>query len=69
MEQTAEAVNMYDGTDLSDINENMPIKPPSRKGKVRAHIANMLMDEIEKGNIQAVIVRAADFYGNGANSS
>lgn len=38
-------------------------KPVSKKGEVRKQIAEMLMNEVEKGNIKAQIVRAADFYG------
>lgn len=37
--------------------------PCSNKGEVRAKIAIQLMDETKKGNLQAMIVRGADFYG------
>ncbi|MDX1672660.1 MAG: hypothetical protein R3211_09990, partial [Balneolaceae bacterium] len=30
---------------------------------MRAEIARMLMDEVEDGNLQALIARSADFYG------
>lgn len=43
--------------------EETPYKPVSKKGEVREQIAEMLMNEVEKGNIKAQIVRAADFYG------
>jgi nucleoside-diphosphate-sugar epimerase len=43
--------------------EDTPYKPVSRKGEVRKQIAEMLMNEVDKGNITAQIVRAADFYG------
>ena len=43
--------------------EETPIKPDSEKGKVRAELHKMIMDEIEKGNLHAIIARAADFYG------
>ena len=43
--------------------EETPYKPVSKKGEVRKQIAEMLMNEVEKGNIKAQIVRAADFYG------
>ncbi|MDX2287087.1 MAG: NAD-dependent epimerase/dehydratase family protein [Bacteroidia bacterium] len=43
--------------------EETPIRPSSRKGAVRAQIAQMLLDEMRQGNIQALIARAADFYG------
>jgi nucleoside-diphosphate-sugar epimerase len=43
--------------------EETPVNPCSKKGKVREVIAGMLMNEIALGNITAMIVRAADFYG------
>jgi nucleoside-diphosphate-sugar epimerase len=46
--------------------EETPYNPCSRKGEVRARIATTLMDEVRRGELQALIVRAADFYGPGA---
>ncbi len=46
--------------------EETPYNPRSRKGDVRARIATMLMDEAKRGELRAMIVRAADFYGPGA---
>lgn len=43
--------------------EDTPYMPSSKKGEVRKHIAEMLMTEVKKGNLEAQIVRAADFYG------
>ena len=43
--------------------ETTPYHPVSEKGKIRAGIASMLMDEVKEGNIRASIARAADFYG------
>lgn len=44
--------------------EETPYKPVSKKGEVRKHIAEMLMNEVKQSSINAMIVRAADFYGN-----
>ncbi len=55
-------VYMYGLVD-GPMTENTPYNPGSEKGKVRAAIANMLMDEVKAGNINASIARAADFYG------
>ena len=55
-------VYMYGKVD-GKMTESTPYNPVSRKGEVRAKIANMLETEIEKGNIQAIIARAADLYG------
>jgi nucleoside-diphosphate-sugar epimerase len=46
--------------------EDTPYNPSSKKGEVRARIATMLLDEMRGGNLQAMIVRSADFYGPGA---
>jgi nucleoside-diphosphate-sugar epimerase len=46
--------------------EETPYNPCSRKGEVRARIATMLMEEARRGELRAMIVRAADFYGPGA---
>lgn len=44
--------------------EETPYSPVSKKGEVRKHIAEMLMNEVKQGSINAMIVRAADFYGH-----
>lgn len=49
--------------------EDTPYNPCSRKGEVRARIATTLMDEVRRGSLQAMIVRAADFYGPTATNS
>jgi nucleoside-diphosphate-sugar epimerase len=43
--------------------EATPFNPSSKKGEVRARIATMLLDEINSKNLDAMIVRSADFYG------
>ena len=43
--------------------EDTMINPSSKKGEVRAQISQMIMGEVEKGNMDAIIARAADFYG------
>lgn len=58
-------IYMYDSKSLEPITEDIPINPPSKKGKVRARIAQMIWDAVEKGKIEALIARAADFYGPG----
>jgi nucleoside-diphosphate-sugar epimerase len=49
--------------------ETTPFNPVSKKGEVRARIAAMLLEEMRAGNVQAMIVRSADFYGPGAVNS
>ena len=43
--------------------EQSPIRPVSKKGEVRAEIAGMLLDQVAKGDLEALIARSADFYG------
>jgi nucleoside-diphosphate-sugar epimerase len=62
-------VYMYDPKYLSDMTEETPINPVSKKGKVRAEIVKMLMDAVAKNRIQAIIARAPDFYGPGVTTS
>jgi nucleoside-diphosphate-sugar epimerase len=49
--------------------EETPFDPISRKGEVRAAIATMLLDAMGSGDVEAMIVRSADFYGPGAVQS
>jgi nucleoside-diphosphate-sugar epimerase len=49
--------------------EDTPFNPISRKGEVRARIATMLLDQMRADELQAMIVRAADFYGPDATQS
>lgn len=62
-------IYMYNPNKLNPMTEETEIQPASKKGKVRAEIAKMLLEEIEKGNLEALIARAADFYGPGINNS
>jgi nucleoside-diphosphate-sugar epimerase len=56
-------VYMYDRTHMEHMTEETPVLPTSKKGRIRAEIANHLWDEIEKGKIDAIIARSADFLG------
>lgn len=48
------------------MSEESPMNPCSKKGEIRAKVEQMLLDEVQRGNIEAMIARAADFYGPGA---
>ena len=49
--------------------EDTPFNPCSRKGEVRAAIASTLLGAMQRGELQALIARSADFYGPGARLS
>lgn len=56
-------IYMYDSNNLDGMTEKTPVNPPSEKGKARAEVARMIMDEVRKGKLTALIARSADFYG------
>lgn len=56
-------IYLYDKNSLSHMSEDAVINPPSKKGKVRGDIAQMLMEEISAGKLDGIIARSADFYG------
>lgn len=56
-------VYMYDKDSLSPMTEKSPVNPPSKKGVIRAQIAQMIMKKVESGQVEALIARSADFYG------
>lgn len=63
-------IYMYDPGYLSNLTEETPMNPSSEKGKVRAQLVKMIMDEIEDGALTALIARSADYYGpNTENTS
>lgn len=49
--------------------EETPFNPCSKKGEIRAIIAEMLLNEMKQGNMEALIARSADFYGPKANNT
>ena len=61
-------IYMYSGDKLNPITEDLPIDPPSKKGAVRAEIAQMVLDAHTSGDIQTLIARSADFYGPGTGA-
>jgi nucleoside-diphosphate-sugar epimerase len=56
-------IYMYSKTAVPFMTEDSAIDPPSEKGKVREHLREMIIDEVEKKNLTALIARAGDFYG------
>jgi nucleoside-diphosphate-sugar epimerase len=62
-------IYMYHPNFLNGMTEETPVGPSSKKGEVRAEIANKILKEIEKGTITALIARSADFYGPGIQNT
>lgn len=51
------------------LTEGSKFAPVGQKGKVRAEMATMLLNEMQSKNIEAVICRAPEFYGPGKTQS
>ena len=49
--------------------EETPFAPVGRKGKVRADMASMVLEEMARGDIPVLIARAPEFYGPGRTQS
>lgn len=56
-------VYAYDVSSISDMTESGPLNPPSRKGKVRKRILDIIEAAVQQHHLKALIARAADFYG------
>ncbi|MBK8611838.1 MAG: NAD-dependent epimerase/dehydratase family protein [Chitinophagaceae bacterium] len=54
---------MYDKSAIPHMTETSPIHAPSKKGEVRQQLHEMIMNEVEKSTLTALIARSADFYG------
>ena len=61
-------VYMY-GKVRGPMNEDTPVAPCSRKGEIRARIADILLSASGRGDLKALIARSADFYGPYARGS
>lgn len=62
-------VYMYAKSFIPNMTENSAQQPPSKKGIIRKLIQDMIMNEVEKGDLTALIARSADFYGPDTNKS
>lgn len=55
--------------DARVLTEGAPFDPVGRKGRVRAEMANMVLQEMARGDIPVLIGRAPEFYGPGKTQS
>lgn len=56
-------VYMIGGDNVKHITEESPFSPTSKKGEIRVELNRMILDAIKTRQLQAIIARAADFYG------
>jgi len=61
-------VYLYDKNAISNMREDSPINPPSKKGKVRAQLIQMIEAAKANKGLKVIIARCADFYGPGARN-
>ena len=54
-------VYMYDRDSMDPMTEDTLVKPSSKKGWIRAEIAEKLMNASKEGRVKALIARSADF--------
>ncbi len=59
---------MYGRVD-GDLTEDLPYRPTSKKGNVRAQVANRLMEAHAKGEAVVAIGRGSDFFGPNVGGS
>jgi nucleoside-diphosphate-sugar epimerase len=60
---------MLGNTHGQPMNEDTPANPCSRKGEVRAQVAERLFAAHRRGDVRVVAGRAADFYGPGGTGT
>lgn len=57
------------GNNVKHITEDSPISPTSKKGEIRAAVDGIILEHMEKNNLQAIIARAPDFFGGKARQN
>jgi nucleoside-diphosphate-sugar epimerase len=62
-------VYLYAVSEIPHMTEESAIGPVSGKGKVRKELHDMIFREVKGGRLEALTVRAADFYGPDNNNS
>jgi nucleoside-diphosphate-sugar epimerase len=56
-------VYMIGGDNVKHITEESPFSPTSKKGEIRMALDKMILHATKERGLQAIIARAADFYG------
>lgn len=62
-------IYMYDPDHLGHLTEEVPFRPISKKGEIRAELDRNILQHVESGKLTAMIVRGADFYGPGIRNT
>ncbi|MEN9982442.1 MAG: hypothetical protein RI918_411 [Pseudomonadota bacterium] len=59
----ADNLYMYQESPNAPLTESTPLKPATRKGIVRARVAEMVLQAHRDGRVKTAIARASDFFG------
>ena len=65
----ADNLYMYQESPNAPLTEATPLQPATRKGVVRARIADMVLQANWDGQIKTAIARASDFFGPGVDNA
>ena len=65
----ADNLYMYQESPDTALQETTPLQPATRKGVVRARIAEMVLQANWDGKVKTAIARASDFFGPGVTNS
>jgi nucleoside-diphosphate-sugar epimerase len=65
----ADNLYMYQESPSAPLLETTPLQPATRKGVVRARIAEMVLQAHRDGKVKTAIARASDFFGPGVDNA
>jgi nucleoside-diphosphate-sugar epimerase len=65
----ADNLYMYEESPNAPLTESTPLQPATRKGAVRARIADMVLQANWDGTVKTTIARASDFFGPGVDNA
>ena len=65
----ADNLYMYEESPNASLTESTPLQPATRKGVVRARIAEMVLQANWDSQVQTAIARASDFFGPGVDNA
>jgi nucleoside-diphosphate-sugar epimerase len=65
----ADNLYMYQESPNAPFTETTPLQPATRKGLVRARVAEMVLQAHRNGKVKTAIARASDFFGPGVDNA
>jgi nucleoside-diphosphate-sugar epimerase len=65
----ADNLYMYQESPNAPFTESTPLQPATRKGVIRARIAEMVLQAHRDGTVKTAIARASDFFGPGVDNA